>query len=276
MSVIRRATYLGSGEGRRFVLTTEPAGGALRGAVIYIPPFAEELNKSRRMVALTAEALAVAGWRVVQPDLYGCGDSAGDFQDATWRQWCEDVETVVTWQLQAGGVERVVPWSLRAGALVLSDWLAASGRCLPCLMWQPMPSGKQCLSQFLRLRTAAEMVRSTGDTAASGNVRQALAEVGVVEVGGYCLGNALASGLESSAVRLEPSACPAVRIVEVVAPGRTELSPAVRGMVDRAVAGGCDAVARFIEGPSFWQTQEIETVPGLTALTVDLIRELAG
>lgn len=275
MPVLRRATYLGTGAQSRFVLTTEPASGVVRGAVIFVPPFAEELNKSRRMVALAAEALANAGWRVVQPDLFGCGDSAGEFRDATWQLWCEDIEAVVTWQLRSG-VERVLPWSLRAGALVVSDWLAASGRTLPWLMWQPMPSGKQCLSQFLRLRTAGEMVRASGEGAGSPNVRQELAAAGFVEVGGYCLGSALATGLEASSLRVDRATCPAVRVVEVVAPGRTELSPGARGLIDRAVANGCDAAGRFVEGPSFWQTQEIETVPGLAAMSVDLIEELAG
>lgn len=275
LSVLRRASYLGAELQSRFVLTTEPASGPVRGAVIFVPPFAEELNKSRRMVALAAESFANAGWRVVQPDLFGCGDSAGEFRDATWQQWCQDIEAVVTWQLRSG-VERVLPWSLRAGALVVSDWLALSGRSLPWLMWQPMSNGKQCLSQFLRLRTAGEMVRSSGEGGGSPNVRQELAAAGFVEVGGYCLGSALASGLEMSTLRVDGATCPAVRVVEVGAPGRTELSPGVKGLIDRAVANGCDAVGRYVEGPSFWQTQEIEIVPGLAAMSVGLIEELAG
>jgi alpha/beta superfamily hydrolase len=53
-------------------------GGARRCALV-LPPFAEELNKSRRMGALAARALQRAGHDVLLIDLYGTGDSAGDF-----------------------------------------------------------------------------------------------------------------------------------------------------------------------------------------------------
>jgi alpha/beta superfamily hydrolase len=40
---------------------------------------AEELNKSRHVAAAQARAFAAAGYSVLQIDLYGCGDSSGDF-----------------------------------------------------------------------------------------------------------------------------------------------------------------------------------------------------
>lgn len=47
-----------------------------RGSIVYIHPFAEEMNKSRRMAALQARALTLAGFAVLQLDLIGCGDEA--------------------------------------------------------------------------------------------------------------------------------------------------------------------------------------------------------
>jgi len=77
--------------GQRFALlyTPEPATKQ-RGAVVYVHPFGEELNKSRRMAALQARAMASAGYSVLQIDLLGCGDSTGDFGDATWEAWLAD------------------------------------------------------------------------------------------------------------------------------------------------------------------------------------------
>jgi len=47
------------GTGFRFcLLHRPPAGTPARAAVVVAPPFAEELNKSRRMIALTARQLA--------------------------------------------------------------------------------------------------------------------------------------------------------------------------------------------------------------------------
>src|SRR5687767_10614876 len=56
--------------GRRFCLFHTPQG-AVRALVFYIHPFAEEMNKSRRMAALQARSLAEAGFAVLQLDLLG-------------------------------------------------------------------------------------------------------------------------------------------------------------------------------------------------------------
>ena len=65
--------------------------------MLYIHPFAEEMNKSRRMAALQSRALAQAGYAVLQIDLLGCGDSSGDFGDATWQSWVSDVVLGCQW-----------------------------------------------------------------------------------------------------------------------------------------------------------------------------------
>jgi len=58
--------------------------------VVFAQPFVEEMNKSRRMAALQARALAGQGWAVLLPDLLGCGDSPGDKGDARWTAWVDD------------------------------------------------------------------------------------------------------------------------------------------------------------------------------------------
>ncbi|HEX6736185.1 MAG TPA: hydrolase 2, exosortase A system-associated, partial [Azonexus sp.] len=77
--------------GQRFCLFHPAQDGVAKGAVLYLHPFAEEMNKARRMAALQSRALAAAGYDVLQFDLLGCGDSSGDFADATWPAWREDV-----------------------------------------------------------------------------------------------------------------------------------------------------------------------------------------
>ncbi|HEU6456255.1 MAG TPA: hydrolase 2, exosortase A system-associated, partial [Roseateles sp.] len=64
---------------------------APRSKVLYLHPFAEEMNKSRRMAALACRKLAQAGHAVLQIDLRGCGDSSADFGDASWADWQADV-----------------------------------------------------------------------------------------------------------------------------------------------------------------------------------------
>ena len=79
----RHPFFLSGPAGRFFAIYHPPR--AERDAsedVIFIPPFAEEQNRSRRTATLQAELLAEIGVGTLLIDLFGCGDSAGDFSDA--------------------------------------------------------------------------------------------------------------------------------------------------------------------------------------------------
>ena len=47
--------------------------------VLYVPPFADEMNKARRQAAVQSHALALQGYGVLSVDLFGTGDSEGEF-----------------------------------------------------------------------------------------------------------------------------------------------------------------------------------------------------
>ena len=80
-----RPFYLRFTAGKRFCLLHSPDRKAV-GAVLYVHPLAEEMNRSRRMAALQARALAASGWVVLQDDFLGCGDRDADFGDADWHR----------------------------------------------------------------------------------------------------------------------------------------------------------------------------------------------
>ena len=79
------------------LLFSPPPGLPRAGAIVHVPAFAEEMNKSRRAVANAARAMAERGWQVLVFDLHGTGDSSDDFDDATWSGWLEDVRAAVSW-----------------------------------------------------------------------------------------------------------------------------------------------------------------------------------
>src|SRR6185503_20503781 len=143
----RQAFHLGTGECTRFCIATYPRAAA-RGALLYVHPFAEEMNKCRRMAAISSAAFAEQGWLVLQPDLHGCGDSAGDFADATWDGWLDDISLAVAW-LRVNAPGPMVLWSLRAGSVLVADWLSRQHASVPLMLWQPVINGRQYLSQFL-------------------------------------------------------------------------------------------------------------------------------
>jgi exosortase A-associated hydrolase 2 len=237
----------------------------LRGAVLYVHPWAEEMNKSRRMAALAARTLAEAGFAVLQIDLHGCGDSSGDFGDATWSGWGEDVDAAAQWLREQHPEAPLWLWGLRAGALLAAQ--AAQRQTAPCnlLLWQPALHGKNLLQQFLRLKAAADL--GQGDAkAVLAAARRDLAEGRPVEVAGYRLAPALAQGLEAATLDAPPSA---TRIIWLEVSSREDAVqlPASRTQVDAWMAAGCEVQAQVVPGPAFWQTQEIEDAPALLAAT---------
>lgn len=274
---VREVFFLDTPEGGRFCLLTRPAG-TIRGVLLHVPPFAEELNKSRRMVALAARTFAESGWAVLQIDHYGCGDSAGDFGDAAWQNWVADVELAWQW-LQtfcgehAPGVPRGL-WALRAGSLIVADWLQSSVARPPLLLWQPVTSGKQHLTQFLRMKAASEMLSDADARGVMARVRVALQDGEAVEVAGYAVSPQLAARMDAAVLRLPPDFSAPVAILEVSGAEPPESSPAVRLLVDKWRATGVPIIAEAVSGAGFWQTQEIETAPGLIDPSVRFLRGL--
>ncbi len=119
------------------------------------------MNKSRRMAALQARALSEAGISVLQIDLLGCGDSAGDFGDATWALWVDDVVAAARWLHARTGFAPFL-WGLRSGCLLAAAAAAAVESSPDLVFWQPVISGRQHLQQFLRLRVASQLMGRAG------------------------------------------------------------------------------------------------------------------
>lgn len=254
-----------------------PAGVTVRGALLYLPPFTEEMNKSRRMAALQARAAAAAGWHVLRIDLTGTGDSSGDFADARWAAWREDIDVARAWLAQASGHEPWL-WGLRLGALLAAQ--AAAERPAPgLLLWQPATSGRNALQPFLRLKAGAAWIgtgaAAGGDAppkAAEPSPLQQLQAGQTVEIAGYTLAPALALPM-AEAVFTPPPAPTRVIAFEVSPREGATLSPAL----ERALAPlGDRARAAVLPGPSFWQAQEIETAPALIDATLAALAEAAA
>lgn len=269
----REAFFLAGIGGGRFCLLTLPAG-PVRGALLFVPPLAEELNKSRRMVALTARAFAARGWAVLQMDLQGCGDSAGDFSDATWQGWLDDVEQGYDWLAARVGKAPCL-WSLRAGGLLACDWFAAAKTDVPWLAWQPVTNGKQHLNQFLRLKAASEMLADADARAAMNALREAMQRGETVEVAGYAFSAGLVSGLEQATLRLPPGHVAGVAMFELASAEATEVSPGLARFVAAWQQEGIDVSAMPVAGCAFWQTQEIEVVPALIDQSLAALEKLS-
>lgn len=262
---------LATGRGERFCVY-HAASGRPRGAMLYVPPFAEEMNKSRRMAALQSRRLAAAGYAVLQIDLYGCGDSDGELRDATWELWKHDLESAERWLRQRAHAP-VHLWGLRLGALLALDYARSSGeRYAGFILWQPVLSGIAHIAQFLRLRVAMSLT-AAAEKMSTQDLRDALDAGMTVEVAGYDLSPALAAAISALSLEaLAPRGAP-VRWFELVGEDRATLPFASRRVVEAWAAHGVDAMLEAVVGASFWSAVELVDSPALLEATAGALAD---
>jgi exosortase A-associated hydrolase 2 len=272
----RRSTaypfLLPASPGERFCILHRPADTArARGGFVFVPPFAEEMNKSRRMVALQARRFGELGFATLVLDLHGCGESSGDFGEARLSTWEQDISTAVAWMVDAGYAP-VRLWGLRFGALLAANVLSASaaGDIAGLLLWQPVLSGESQLTQFLRIGAAADMLSGSG-SGGSAALRKRLDQGEALEVAGYTLSPGLAAAM--GRLRLG-DALPAVRTdwLEVTADATNRaLPPGALRVIDAWRAREQQVEADVVVGDPFWATVEIAQCPALIERTVQCI-----
>jgi exosortase A-associated hydrolase 2 len=263
------AFFLPVEPGQRFCILTHSAGKPRR-AVLYLHPFAEEMNKARRMAALQARRLATDGYAVLQIDLHGCGDSSGEFSDARWDGWKRDAQAAICWLRHRFAVP-VTLWGLRVGTALAAE-LAHEDSVDHLLLWHPVTNGSQFLTQFLRLRVASEMIAAGAATTATRELREALKHGQSLEIAGYDLHSELAAALERFRLEDLTPAVKQVDWIDVVADVAQPLRPAARKVLDAWRVGGVRTNTAQVAGEPFWSTIEITECEPLLELTCSAMK----
>jgi exosortase A-associated hydrolase 2 len=262
------ALYTEAGPAGRLLVVHHPVWEGRRHCVVVVPAFAEEMNKSRRQVALLARALRTAGIGTLIVDLTGTGDSDGELTDASVTRWCDDLDLSIALAREQG-YAAVSLLALRAGALLSCAWLARGRAALHRLVWwQPVMNGKLMINQFLRLKAAAGMLTGgAGESVAS--LREQLTAGRTVEVAGYALTPRLVADLEALDLA---QARDAGRIdwLQIGAAG-ADRSPAQQRAVAALEGAGVDVHWQSVDGEPFWSTAEIATAPLAIEATVRLL-----
>jgi exosortase A-associated hydrolase 2 len=260
--------------GRRlFALSHRPVAAA-RGGVLLVPPFGDEMNKCRRMLALVAQGLAGAGIWSVLPDLRGTGDSEGEFEAGSWSDWKEDLRGVAA-AFSGEGWSLTSLLGIRCGAALGLEAARENGWSLTStVLWQPVVDGARFLTQFLRTRVAASLMEDRKETVADLNRRLASGEV--LEIAGYPLTARLTGQLED--VRLSAALGPhagKVTWLEVHPEATTELPPASRACIDDAHARGVGIDQSIVAGEPFWTSTEIVVNPQLVSRTIAMLASVS-
>jgi exosortase A-associated hydrolase 2 len=227
------------------------------------------MNKSRHLLAALGRAAAASGACAVLPDLYGTGDSEGDFGEATLAIWRADVDACIRHLAEERPVHLV---GVRFGALLAAD-AAQRHRVASLNLVQPLADGRAQLNQMLRLRLAAAMAAG-GERQRSSDLRARLAAGESLEFAGYRLNGTLAEDLEGLTLdALVPPAGTPVRWIDVVPDAAREPTPAAERVVDRWRSAGNDVVQERVVCDAFWAAQELVPCPGIAE---PIARALAG
>jgi exosortase A-associated hydrolase 2 len=220
------------------------------------------------MAALQARRLAALGIDVLLVDPFGTGDSAGGFGDAEWATWRQDLKMAMDW-LSARIAGEVGLWGLRLGTLLAADVAAEHPeRVAHLLLWQPVLSGDQHLTQFLRLHIAANMTNDS-DRKSTKDLRARLASGEPMEIAGYRLASGLAHAVTHLKLQDFLERLPSVRMswLEIAPASRTSLSRGSSQLVDALTQRRFRLAARPVAGEPFWAIQEITTAPQLLSAT---------
>lgn len=241
--------------------------------IVVVPPFAEEMNKSRKACSEFARQVAKpsdSGTAVYLIDLFGCGDSEGELCDASWHTWSCNINDLVA-QLSAENPEaKCTLLGLRIGALLALDCAIkdVNNNQPHVIFWQPALNASQYLNQFFRMKIAASMV--TGEKLTMTQLRSTLCQEKYVEVSGYTLSLAMVESLESLRLH-ELCRLPNwlnVLWIEVGSKSKGKLLPLSEKIIMRWQQHNA-VVSKFCIDNAFWQSAEITTAPVLVRQTVD-------
>lgn len=239
---------------------------AFRGIVLHLPAFAEEMNKSRAMVASQARSMANQGYTVLVPDYFGTGDSSGEFSEANWTVWLEDMRYCLRW-LQAQVAGAVTLWGIRLGALMALE-LAGEVKLnvSRLVLWNPVLQGEQFMLQFLRLRLVKSMMYGAAKEKVA-DLKQQLEENGMLEVAGYELSASMFR--EVAALKAMTMAQPAANNIYWADVSSTlkSLPVPTQTLLDQWQDRGLEVEVDQLKAPQFWATQEISRADELIEKT---------
>ncbi len=267
-----RPTRLPTDRGELAVLEFVPEQGDANNWALLVPPFGEELNRCRRMLALGGKRLAASGYRVLLVDLYGTGESDGDFGDARLQLWQQDLVAAAEWiALQGGRLKLLL--GLRFGALLAVSMMARWPKLDHMMFWQPVLRGRDVIQDQLRLRSTASRMASDGPVETTAQLRECLASGDGLEVAGYQLASELTAAVEQLELNVLPAdAADQVTWLQVVANLDSPPPLPVTRAVEAFQASGVAVQLEAVTGPRFWSTVEISEAPGLIERTAELAR----
>lgn len=239
--------------------------------IVFSPPFGEEMNRCRSLVAQQARIFAESGYSCTVIDFYGSGDSQGELRDASLEIWQDNLRVTIE-TLQREVCVPVILWGLRLGAFIALDFASRSTVPIDSMvLWQPVVSGERYITQVLRQRVAALAGKDLAPETTAG-IRKRLADGERIEISGYTVGGKLMQDVESlSLTRLTALCSGEIHWLENVGEPSAVISTATTKAVEQLRNLENNVTVHPFTGPQVWQLHKRDTVPQLISITSSLL-----
>ncbi|TXL65969.1 serine aminopeptidase domain-containing protein [Zeimonas arvi] len=261
-------------DGHRSVVVRWRPAQPTRARAVFFPAFGDEMNQTRRMVKLAAEALAARGIESVVFDPHGIGDSSAGFEEATVQRWLADCKAIVGREHARSSAPLLLIGCRLGVALAVETTRTLPEPAAALVGWAPVLQGKQQLSAMLRAERIARMQKA-GDTYAT-DPRALWAAGQPAWLGGYPISPALAEELEALDAAAPPNVARATLIDVRVPVGSEPVSPAEPLMKrgESWTAQNVPTRVQAVPGAGFWNVADLVDVPALAEATLAAV-ELA-
>jgi len=208
-------------------------------------------------------------------DLFGCGDSDGDFRDATWETWVDDLTTAFGWlRERVGG--RVGLVGIRLGGLLALDFASRARRNIDrVLLWHPVVNGQQMMTEFLRLGILSDAIgERVGEPVTTQELRQKIGSGGPVEVLGYEIMPHFEQAMAAIHIaQLGLAVAAPIQWLEVVSAAEDPGRPLAQTTVQAWQAAGREATLHLVAGRPFWSSPKIRDSRDMTDIVVRIFGE---
>ena len=232
------------------------------------------MNRCRSMVTMQAQTLARLGVGTMVIDLHGTGESDGEYGDARWDIWNDNVRQAIDWlDTQAGGCTGLL--GIRLGVPLALTALQQDHKKRALIAWQPVVDGKTYFTQFMRMRIAANMDRTDIPKESTSAMRAQLTAGNSIEIAGYEIHPELAMAIDNLRLsELPPSVSTSMAWFEKGGSAENPIPPASEKILETwRLAGRTPEIVVF-EGPAFWALHERFFALDLVKKTSDWVQLL--
>jgi hypothetical protein len=153
--------------------------------VLLVGPFASERQNSYLPWVRWARYLAARRFEVLRYDYRGVGESLGRFEEATFKDWSDDLQVLGKWFMNREPTLPLILHGLEIGGLLASGSFR-NGMGDALLLWSPPADANQALrSTLLRWVGLEQLLKPGAERRSAGDYIRELEQGKSIEVEGY-------------------------------------------------------------------------------------------